>query len=309
MFLRVSVVNGAKNPSTSKKPIIPAMTYRPYLLALILSAAIAVWAQTNQFPAAQISDEDIKVVSFEQMDYPAAAQSAPDGAEGAVVLRVNLDKKGRVTDVAALSGKESLVPGAVANVMKWRFEPNAARAAIVVYDFRIARGLCKTAWSSLTFKKPNLAIVTACWPQSAAASSGPSSQPSAIDVLVADRNMEVLDFEDMSYPQLPRQARVEGTVVVQAKLDDGGQVVDAVALSGHRMFVGYCLKNVKEWRFRPNPQHVAIIVYKFLLGSEVPGCDEGHRGFVLEPPNFAVVSATASCVEVEADTSSPRPAR
>ena len=60
-----------------------------------------------------------------------------------------------------------------------------------------------------------------------------------------DKNPKVVSSEKISYPPLPKTARIEGLVVIQAKLDDSGHVIDATALSGHKMLAGDSLANRK----------------------------------------------------------------
>ncbi|MFZ0410629.1 MAG: energy transducer TonB [Candidatus Acidiferrales bacterium] len=113
--------------------------------------------------------------------------------------------------------------------------------------------------------------------------------------LVGDDDMKVLSFEDMNYPALGRTARVQGIVVVQVKLDDQGTVVEAMPISGKQVFIADCIANARKWRFRPNAQKAAVIIYNFRLsdGISKSGCDH----FMLEPPNFATI--TTCPVEIQ----------
>jgi TonB family protein len=81
----------------------------------------------------------------------------------------------------------------------------------------------------------------------------------------AGAEVEVISFEAVTYPPLGWQARIEGVVVVRVTLDADGKVTDAVALSGHGIFVPFSLENVRKWRFRPDAQRTAVIVYNFKL--------------------------------------------
>jgi hypothetical protein len=45
------------------------------------------------------------------------------------VVRLNLDDRGKVRNVKAISGQEILIEGAMANAKKWQFEPNSRKAA------------------------------------------------------------------------------------------------------------------------------------------------------------------------------------
>ena len=53
------------------------------------------------------------------------------------------------------------------------------------------------------------------------------------------------------YPELARQARVQGTVVLQAVIDKDGSIKDLTVTSGHPMLIQAALDAVKQWRYKP----------------------------------------------------------
>jgi periplasmic protein TonB len=53
------------------------------------------------------------------------------------------------------------------------------------------------------------------------------------------------------YPVLARQTHVSGTVVVNAVIDEHGNVVEARALSGHPLLIPAALKAVLQWKYEP----------------------------------------------------------
>ena len=112
-------------------------------------------------------------------------------------------------------------------------------------------------------------------------------EPTLADGL-SDDDIEVVQFNSvLQYPPLPRTARIEGLVVVQAKLAKDGRVVEAKALSGHPLLVPNCVDNARKWVFRPNPMAMAVIVYNFRLGVV------DVTQFLLEPPNLVTLTASA----------------
>jgi TonB family protein len=107
---------------------------------------------------------------------------------------------------------------------------------------------------------------------------------------VNDEGISVSSFEEMHYPALARAAHRESMVVVEVRLDDNGKVVSARAISGSKMLIPDTLSNVRKWRFHPNFDKTAVVIYEFHL---VAGrCDLGRNGlFVLREPNVATIEA------------------
>jgi len=63
------------------------------------------------------------------------------------------------------------------------------------------------------------------------------------------------------YPQLARQARIQGTVVLRAIISREGRIENLQALSGHPLLVPAAMEAVRLWRYRPyslNDQPVEV---------------------------------------------------
>jgi TonB family protein len=126
-------------------------------LAIGAMAMIPIFSSPSPQESA-IDDKDIHYTSYEGMNYPPLARQTR--IEGVVVVRVKIDDHGRVTDATAISGHELLIQSAIDNAKKWRFETNSHHGAILVYNFRIAPGLCNSGF--FTFQPPNFITVTGC---------------------------------------------------------------------------------------------------------------------------------------------------
>jgi hypothetical protein len=101
---------------------------------------------------------------------------------------------------------------------------------------------------------------------------------------------QLVSFEDLAYPGLARVARIQGIVVVEARLDDKGNVVAASAISGAKLLIPDCLSNAKKWKLKPNSYKTAVIVYEFRL--DAGAChDDSHSLFLLRYENFASITA------------------
>jgi TonB family protein len=257
------------------------------IAGIILTVPVLVQSKSNDRRQTTLSDEEVRVTHFEGLVHPSLQQRTSSESEGVVVVKAKLDREGKVIEASALSGNEELAPDSVANVRKWQFQPNVSQSAVVVYNFRSARGVCKSSSSLFTLEESNLVSVVTCWPSSVKVAKANDSQQ-GVNARTSDR-AQVLDFEDLRYPALASAARIHGVVVVQVKLDEEGEVIEASAIAGHPMLVPECLANVRKWRFRPNPQSSAIVVYLFRLVNGYYANDQSQ--FVLEPPNLATITA------------------
>ena len=54
-----------------------------------------------------------------------------------------------------------------------------------------------------------------------------------------------------SYPPLAKQARIQGTVVLQAVIGKDGSIQNLRAVSGHPMLIQSAIDAVRQWRYKP----------------------------------------------------------
>ncbi len=76
-----------------------------------------------------------------------------------------------------------------------------------------------------------------------------------------------------TYPQLAKQARIQGAVVLQAEISKEGTIQNLQLISGHPMLAPAAIEAVKQWRYRPyllNGEPVAVdtqVVVNFSLSG------------------------------------------
>jgi protein TonB len=66
---------------------------------------------------------------------------------------------------------------------------------------------------------------------------------------------------DPEYPELARQAHISGTIVVDAVIDERGNVVQARVVSGHPLLIAAALRAVQQWKYEPtslNGQPISV---------------------------------------------------
>jgi len=54
-----------------------------------------------------------------------------------------------------------------------------------------------------------------------------------------------------TYPPLARQARIQGTVVLQAEISKSGDIQNLRLISGHPMLAPAAIEAVKQWKYKP----------------------------------------------------------
>jgi len=54
-----------------------------------------------------------------------------------------------------------------------------------------------------------------------------------------------------AYPPLARQARIQGTVILQAQISKDGNIENLQLISGHPMLAPAAIEAVKQWKYRP----------------------------------------------------------
>lgn len=54
-----------------------------------------------------------------------------------------------------------------------------------------------------------------------------------------------------TYPPLARQARIQGTVILQAEISKTGDIQNLRLISGHPMLAPAAIEAVKQWKYKP----------------------------------------------------------
>jgi protein TonB len=76
-----------------------------------------------------------------------------------------------------------------------------------------------------------------------------------------------------TYPPLARQARIQGTVTLEAEISKDGSIENLRATSGHPMLVPAAIEAVKQWKYKPyllNGEPVAVqttVIVTFTLAG------------------------------------------
>jgi protein TonB len=109
-----------------------------------------------------------------------------------------------------------------------------------------------------------------------------SSQPVAVPKVATPQRVRVSSGVSQgllikkvtpNYPPLARQARIQGSVVLQAEISKEGTIQNLQLISGHAMLAPAAIEAVKQWRYKPyllNGEPVAVetqVVVNFSLSG------------------------------------------
>jgi protein TonB len=99
----------------------------------------------------------------------------------------------------------------------------------------------------------------------------PQSQPIRVGGDI--QNALAINRPNPVYPPLARQARIQGTVLLEALISKGGTIENLKIISGHPLLAPAAVEAVRHWRYRPtllNGEPVEVqttIEVHFSLGS------------------------------------------
>ena len=196
---------------------------------------------------------------FVDLEYPRAALDA--NVIGRVIVRVETNDLGQVTQAEALAGPPSLVPAVLANVKQWTVPPDVGP---IVFRFEYVRGTCNDDRRSLfRLEKPNLAVITACFKFGKEG----GGQTRALD--------EEPDFVTLGqrprYPPLAASARVTDVVVLELAVSGDG-AVESIPLTQRSLFTSVAVAHTRRWKVAPGHPGRFYLVYEFALDNHA--CDD-----------------------------------
>ena len=87
------------------------------------------------------------------------------------------------------------------------------------------------------------------------------------------QSAKLLNQPRPSYPPLARQARIQGTVRLEAVISKDGAIEELKVVSGHPLLIQSAIDAVKQWRYQPTQLNgvavevVTTIDVNFTLGG------------------------------------------
>jgi len=175
--------------------------------------------------------------------YPETARAA--GVEGEVEVLAVIGPDGQVKDAAILKSVPLLDQAAIEAVRQYVFEPALRDGVPVESSMKL----------SLTFTLP----AESRPPPKAEPSKTETPPTKAEPTKPADtpvkrgqtRPVNVVRRVEPEYPDLARQARVEGDVTIQVTIGPSGRIERAIVVEGAGLLDEAALKAVRQWTFEP----------------------------------------------------------
>ncbi len=245
-----------------------------------------------------------KLVREVQPVYPKEAAKA--GVEGVVIMEATTDTFGRIAAVKILRSIPLLDQAAVDALKQWVYEPMVidGKPHPVVFTVTMRFNLDDK-------KKPEVEAAVGGVQggvqggvEGGVVGGVPGSKPDlqfegdAVRAVGKIEPPKLVKKVNPVYPEIARQGRVEGVVILEAKTDEDGNVVDARVLRSIRVLDQAAIDAVKQWKYEPliidGKAHKVVftVTVRFVL-------DEGIKKDVIK--KFA-----AGAVRAEGEIQPPR---
>lgn len=239
--LRQRVASLLKEVHMSKKQL--SLSTAGFCLAILTTG----WLAVHAFPL-QAAPQDAGGLSAAhkvQPQYPAEAKQ--NHVEGDVVIRIQVDQHGLVSDAHVLSGPEQLQQAALTAVRQWTFTKTSMLPATsdVVISFRLEEGIMESHSGQPTGQVP--------------------SQSDSVQRIRVGGNVQstqLITKINPIYPPEAKQARVQGRVRLNVLIGEDGAVKDVVLIEGEPVLADAAIPAVWQWVYRPtllNGQPVEVL--------------------------------------------------
>jgi TonB family protein len=161
--------------------------------------------------------------------YPEAARKAR--VEGVVILEAKADEQGRVADTRILRSIPALDQAAIDAVKQWVYEPMLINGQ--------PRKVVFTVTVRFVLKDGPKSGIPEKFAAGAVKAEGDIKPPQLIK--------EVQPV----YPEIARQAEVQGVVILSVKADEEGKIVDTMVLRSIPLLDQAAIDAVKQWVYEP----------------------------------------------------------
>ena len=254
-----------------------------------------------------------KLVKEVEPVYPAEAKKA--GIEGVVIMEATTDLYGRVANVRVLRSIPALDQAALDAVKQWVYEPMIinGKPQPVVFTVTVMFTLDdqkKPAGGGViggVYGGVSTGVEGGVSGGVEGGVTGGVMSPEELQKYEGDAVRAVDDIKPPKlikgaapvYPQVARQARVEGIVILEVKADEQGNVVEARVLRSIPILDQAAIDAVKQWKYEPlvvdgkTRKVIFTVTVRFMLkeGDKVKTLDKFAQGAIraendIKPPKL-----------------------
>ncbi|HVF31084.1 MAG TPA: TonB family protein [Pyrinomonadaceae bacterium] len=232
------------------------------LIILSFVTAVVVSAQDELPKAIKGGILNGKAVSLPKPMYPSDAKA--DGVSGTVWVNVEIDESGTVTSAVASIEPQKVKRQIDGEVREVEVPPADERLRQAAELAALQARFSPTLLSGQTVKVSGTIVYN--FVAEASASNPMTSSLVRGGIL----NSRAASLPMPNYPPAATAVRAEGTVVVQITIDEGGNVVEASAVSGHPLLRAAAVQAAKLATFAPTrlegqPVRVSgVLTYNFV---------------------------------------------
>jgi TonB family protein len=174
-----------------------------------------------------------KLIKKVEPVYPKEAKEA--GIEGAVILEAVTDIKGKVVDAKIIKGEHEILNNAALDAVKlWEYQPFIINGKPIGLEFTV------TMRFSLEDESKSVSTDEA------------TSERVDIDVISLPEDIELTLKKEVKpiYPKEALEKLIQGNVLLEAVIDEEGNVVDISVLEGeHEVLNNAAIEAVKQWKY------------------------------------------------------------
>jgi TonB family protein len=181
--------------------------------------------------------------------YPEYPQDALDrGIQGTVVVDITVNVAGDVTTAAVASGPRELHASAFKAALGLKYTPGSSTTAMKIAFHYTLSG---SSWGvRITDVAPNISPRPPMTQGPPAPSAGPDST-GAYRIGGAITPPKKIKDAPPKYPEVAQQARVQGVVILEARIDEHGNVSDTRTLRSIPLLDQAAIDAVKQWQYTP----------------------------------------------------------
>jgi TonB family protein len=224
--------------------MIPTGLIAGFLLALFLAVEPQPTTAESDCPS------DPEVLQATPSVYPEGAVGA--GLQGEVIIRVNVDANGKVTDTEVLKGEELLSAPAEKAAREWKFapaekavgKPAGIRTAFLTFLFRIMPEDTPSKEIGNIFVPPHTMAMRRTKLRLSVSKSDCCDIPAVLKAVPA------------KYPDVALATGLQSEVLIKVTVGEDGNVADTELLKGIALLNPSAKKAAREWKFAPTVERV-----------------------------------------------------